>query len=258
VWETGSGTLTIRALTFLNGQTYRGGGAFICNDTIVDFIPCLIQNCRATSSRGETIHVDNSATTINLYGTRFIGNTAESGNGNDIYRYEGTITILNTCPSPYSSNTPTQGKTRMIRRRIVSPILPFIAPKITSFLPIPYRPISPIGAQIDTFAVDGIRSFLCFLHLRCRFSNPTFSLSSSGCEVCEAGKYTPPLVMGSAQYALKVPTAPLKRPRAPTARNKSTPSQLLPQPAPVRKDKNGFSALTTSIKASRASLYFRP
>ncbi|GMH64011.1 hypothetical protein TrRE_jg1879, partial [Triparma retinervis] len=32
-----------------------------------------------------------------------------SGNGDDIYRYSGTITIHNTCPSPYSSNTPIQG-----------------------------------------------------------------------------------------------------------------------------------------------------
>ncbi|GMH53233.1 hypothetical protein TrRE_jg12446, partial [Triparma retinervis] len=32
-----------------------------------------------------------------------------SGNGDDIYRESGTITIHNTCPSPYSSNTPIQG-----------------------------------------------------------------------------------------------------------------------------------------------------
>ncbi|GMH74247.1 hypothetical protein TrRE_jg670 [Triparma retinervis] len=32
-----------------------------------------------------------------------------SGDGDDIYRNGGTITIHNTCPSPYSSNTPIQG-----------------------------------------------------------------------------------------------------------------------------------------------------
>ncbi|GMH47888.1 hypothetical protein TrRE_jg567 [Triparma retinervis] len=32
-----------------------------------------------------------------------------SGNGDDIYNDGGTITIHNTCPSPYSSNTPNQG-----------------------------------------------------------------------------------------------------------------------------------------------------
>ena len=72
------------------------------------------------------------------------GNTADNGKGGDIHSDttfgSPTITIQNTCPSPYSSNTPTQGKTRMIRRRIASSIEPFINPKVTSYLPNPHLP----------------------------------------------------------------------------------------------------------------------
>ena len=121
----GSGSLTIRALTFLNGESNVGGGANIHNGATVDFILCLFQNCRA--AKGGAIYLTSSPN-VNVYGTRFIGNTAYSGNSNDIYRDGGTITIYNTCPSPYSSNTLTQGKV-MRRRRISSSVLPSISPK---------------------------------------------------------------------------------------------------------------------------------
>ena len=48
--------------------------------------------------------------TVNIYATTFTGNSAASGNGDDIYRESGTVTIHDTCPTPYSANTPTQGK----------------------------------------------------------------------------------------------------------------------------------------------------
>ena len=40
-----------------------------------------------------------------------MGNTADSGLGDDIHNYmdEGTITFYDSCPSPYSDSTPTQG-----------------------------------------------------------------------------------------------------------------------------------------------------
>jgi predicted outer membrane repeat protein len=78
---------------------------------------CIFTNNRATKSEGGggAIYVSGfgSGTAVNVYGTSFNGNTADSGNGDDIYNNGGTITIHNTCPSPYSSNTPIQGKTRM-------------------------------------------------------------------------------------------------------------------------------------------------
>ena len=112
---TGSGTLILRALTFNKGYLDRGGGVFIYSGAVVDLKLCIFSNNRATSSHvgGGAIYVESSGTIVNVYGTSFNGNTADSGNGDDIYRHSGTITIHNTCPSPYSSNTPTQGKTRM-------------------------------------------------------------------------------------------------------------------------------------------------
>jgi predicted outer membrane repeat protein len=112
---TGSGTLILRALTFDKGYTWYGGGVYISSGAIVDLKLCVFSNNRATSSDwgGGAIYLWNSGTTVNVYGTSFYGNTAESENGDDIYNDGGTITIHNTCPSPYSSNTPIQGKMRM-------------------------------------------------------------------------------------------------------------------------------------------------
>jgi len=117
VTGTGSGTLILRALTFDKGYAGWGGGVVIYNGAIVDLKLCNFSNNKATSSSygGGAIYVRDS-TTVNVYGTSFNGNTADSGNGYDIYNnptYSATITIHNTCPSPYSSNTPIQGKTRM-------------------------------------------------------------------------------------------------------------------------------------------------
>ena len=116
VYGTGSGTLILRALTFDKGYADYGGGVYIRDGATVDLELCTFSNNRATSSSygGGAILVQSSGTSVNAYGTSFNGNTANSGDGNDIYRFTGaTITIHNTCPSPYSSNTPIQGKTRM-------------------------------------------------------------------------------------------------------------------------------------------------
>jgi hypothetical protein len=117
VGGTGGGTLILRALTFDKGYAANdvGGGVYIGGGAIVDLKLCIFSNNRATSSfnGGGAIYVWESGTNVNVYGTSFNGNTADSGYGDDIYRSAGTITIHNTCPSPYSSNTPIQGKTRM-------------------------------------------------------------------------------------------------------------------------------------------------
>jgi hypothetical protein len=141
---TGSGRLILRALTFDKGYASRGGGVYIDYGAIVDLELCIFSNNRATSSTfgGGAIFAEGSGTSVNVYGTSFNGNTAlYGGNGHDIYRNDDgsdddgsdddgsdddgsdddgsdddgspTITIHNTCPSPYSSNTPIQGKKRM-------------------------------------------------------------------------------------------------------------------------------------------------
>jgi predicted outer membrane repeat protein len=115
VHGTGSGTLIIRALTFDKGYASMGGGVYTRLSAIVDLELCIFSNNRATHTTygGGAIYAEGSGTIVNIYGTRFIGNTAVSGNGDDIYNVGATITIHNTCPSPYSSRTPIQGKTRM-------------------------------------------------------------------------------------------------------------------------------------------------
>ena len=110
---TGASTLYLRALTFQEGEADRGGGVVIWEGAIVTIELCVFSNCRSTASwsGGGAIYVSsNSGNTVNVYGTSFNDNTAATGNGDDIYRNSGTITIHNTCPSPYSSNTPIQGQ----------------------------------------------------------------------------------------------------------------------------------------------------
>jgi hypothetical protein len=112
VQRTGSGTLILRALTFDKGSGWEGA-AYIMDGAKVDLELCTFSNNRMINYGA--IQVAHIETSVNVYGTSFSGNIADSGNGADIYNNAnaGTITIHNTCPSPYSSNTPIQGKTRM-------------------------------------------------------------------------------------------------------------------------------------------------
>jgi predicted outer membrane repeat protein len=115
VQGTGSGTLILRALTFDKGYASRGGGVYIAGGAMVLEL-LVFSNNRATDiySGGGAIYVRDSGTTVNIYGTSFSGNTADTGRGSIFNKDNaGTITIHNTCPSPYSYNTPIQGKKRM-------------------------------------------------------------------------------------------------------------------------------------------------
>ena len=117
VQDTDGGTLLLRAISFRDGEASGGAGISILQGAIVDIELCVFSNCRSTTGffGGGSIHVLHSGTTVNIYGTGFYGNTAVSGIGADIYNGGGDnlIIIHNTCPSPYSTNTPTQGKTTM-------------------------------------------------------------------------------------------------------------------------------------------------
>ena len=111
-----NGRLLLRAISFKDGEAPSGAGISIHEGAIVDIELCVFSNCRSTGETiggGGAIFVVQSGTMVDIYGTGFNGNTAVSGNGDDIYKASGTITIHNTCPSPYSSNTPVQGKMRM-------------------------------------------------------------------------------------------------------------------------------------------------
>ncbi|GMH81237.1 hypothetical protein TrVE_jg8688 [Triparma verrucosa] len=112
---TGSGTLILRALTFDNcGNQPFGGGVNIYGGAIVDLkLLVFSYNLATEDSWGEggggAIYVEGSGSSVNAYGTSFIENRANTGNGVDIYINGGTITIHSSCPSPYTSNLPIQG-----------------------------------------------------------------------------------------------------------------------------------------------------
>ena len=135
--KTGSDTLILRALSFVNGAASSGGGVYImgASGAYVDIELCVFSNCRASGYvsgyGGGAIYVSNNPDSISVYvyGTSFHGNTADTGEGNDIHNKDpstddwvdddqyafgfdsySTIFIYSTCPSPYSSSTPIQGE----------------------------------------------------------------------------------------------------------------------------------------------------
>ena len=111
--------LIIRAITFKDGKYIWGGGVEIRSGAIVDIDLCIFLGCSSTgtdASNGEgggAIYIWETGTTVNVYGTAFIGNTAFL-DGNDVYNWPGdpgtSVTIHDTCPAPYSLNTPDQGE----------------------------------------------------------------------------------------------------------------------------------------------------
>ena len=114
---TSNGKLTIRAIRFYKGKHSAGGGVELIQSSKVDIVLCVFDSCEAYSDashdgKGAAINLgsDGNGGNINIYATTFVGNSAPSGGGNDIYAESGTVTIHDTCPSPYSANTPTKGK----------------------------------------------------------------------------------------------------------------------------------------------------
>ena len=117
---TGSGSLTLRALTFYKGSASAdyGGGVYVKAGSVIIQL-CVFSSCNSIENwtlfgysyggGGLFVMQDRGTTTVDFYGTSFSGNGANSNNGDDIYRHAGTVTIHNTCPSPYSSGSPTKG-----------------------------------------------------------------------------------------------------------------------------------------------------
>lgn len=159
-------TLTLRALTLKDGYTQDdGGGAYIYEGALVDIILCVFSNCRAAGRGGEggAICVTHSETIVNIYGTRFTGNSVEvGGNGHDIYQtQDSTITIHASCPPPYSSNTPIRGealRTAKYSGTINGPQFSFACLSVYS---------CPAGSH-----------------------NPSMGSSSSDCATCSVGQYS--------------------------------------------------------------------
>jgi len=111
MYGSGDQTLTLRALTFKDGYGDNSGGAYIAENALVDIILCIFSNCRSINGQngGGGIYVASFGGTVNIYATRFEGNSAATSGG-DLYRKGGSINVHNTCPSPYNRRIPTKGK----------------------------------------------------------------------------------------------------------------------------------------------------
>lgn len=110
IYGTDGGRMVFRAITFQDGKADVGAGLWMSAGAIVDIKLCVFLGCRSTlSPGGGGIYVFNSD--LNVYGTTFSENTADNGRGADIYKVSPTdsVTIHDTCPSPYSSVTPNRG-----------------------------------------------------------------------------------------------------------------------------------------------------
>jgi hypothetical protein len=101
----GGQKLTLRAFTFKDGNSEKGGGLSVEGQSLVDLVLCLFICCAATSAAsgfgGGGILVEDALSTANIYATRFIGNAAASGTSGDILVNGGSVMVGSTCPSPY-------------------------------------------------------------------------------------------------------------------------------------------------------------
>jgi hypothetical protein len=113
VKETDGGKLTIRAITFQNGQASNGGGGLLINAAAVDVQLCVFINCESTSTYygGGGIYASGATTSLNVYGTSFSENEVPAAtDSSDIYTSTSSITVHNTCPVPYSAVAAVEGK----------------------------------------------------------------------------------------------------------------------------------------------------
>jgi len=114
VVRTGEQKLILRALTFERGSGTEGGALYIIGHSSVEIQLCRFNNCKSTNQYfgggGGAIYVTGG--NLDIFGSLFAENSATSGYGKDIYNLNsvGTITVHNTCPSPYTENTAFTGK----------------------------------------------------------------------------------------------------------------------------------------------------
>lgn len=113
VGGTSGKTLSIRAITFRDGSYSVCGGLGVTGGGIVALLLCQFTNCKATVTGAGAIGVDGSPSVVTLFGTSFTGNSVTGLGGNDFATIDGgKIIVNNTCPSPYTSVSPAQGKHR--------------------------------------------------------------------------------------------------------------------------------------------------
>ena len=165
VYGTNGATLTIRAITFKDGEA-DSGAAIALDGAIIDLILCQFSGNKATGENyeqdgGGAIYLKNSVThntLVNIYATTFVNNVATFTNkGKDIYVHSGAFNIHNTCPEPFSGNTPEEG--------------------------------DPLEA-FPTSSDPNLHSYTCRFNCPEGNYNPTGGVESSSCQPCPAGRYS--------------------------------------------------------------------
>ena len=159
---TGSGTtsvLRIRAIKFYNTLATFGGGISVESGK-VEITLCVFDQCKTLSRYGGGGAIFVASGSVTISAAEFTANEAlNSGQGDDIYNKVGEVSILDTCPSPLSANTPTQ-----------------------------------IRALDVEGQIDGSKfSFkFCIPYFRCDAGlyNPSGGVAISDCEECVKGKYS--------------------------------------------------------------------
>ena len=189
VFGTGMQVLTLRAITFKEGEFTWGGGIYVGKSAKVDLALCSFVYNRATSTSsghgGGAIYVHLG--TVNIIGTWFAGNTAVSNNGDDVMKKDGTVVLQSDCPSPFSANVPRKGEIR-VRMAIAS------SSQLTHCTIARAHPYILSGSALDTSGGvlgSSLYSYKCnFYTCASGFSNPTAGLLISDCKQCSPGKYS--------------------------------------------------------------------
>jgi hypothetical protein len=105
-YAAGDNVLTVRAFTVTNGKWDSCGGIGVSENAIVDIILCIFIDNEPVGAGAGAIGVMGGI--LNVYGCTYYGNTATQG-GADVTNFGGTVTLHETCPSPYTATTPVQG-----------------------------------------------------------------------------------------------------------------------------------------------------
>ena len=108
---TGGGTLVLRGLHILRGNSVFGGGMNANSNAMVTLELVLFENCHASSEVYGGGAIMGWSGDLNLFGVSFLGNTAASNQGYDIYVNTGSssVTFHNTCPVG-EGGSPTEGE----------------------------------------------------------------------------------------------------------------------------------------------------
>ena len=96
--------LKIRGICFHRGQSNVGAGLYLRGTCILEL--CGFTSCRVSVMGGA---IEANSGSLQVYATLFSSNSADSGNGDDIYTQTASVIVHDTCPDGYGG-VPTAGE----------------------------------------------------------------------------------------------------------------------------------------------------